>query len=154
MQPRTLNLIVFLSVLLVTLVCGATAVWLVVQNPRLADRLFYTVLGLFTMGAGGIMALIRVFGIHRQVNENLVLPENAAPVIGEARRESARYRTRLDIERSKATRTLSKPPIGDLPHIVPGAVGRNQENGRAKKALTSVLKHITKAVTSDEAAGS
>jgi hypothetical protein len=70
MQPRTLNLLVLISVLLLTFACGATPVWLALQNPTLTDKLFYALLGTFTAGAAAIIGLTRGLGLHRQGDEN------------------------------------------------------------------------------------
>jgi hypothetical protein len=129
MQARTLNLIVFFSVLLLTLACGATAVWLVLQNPKLADKLFYTVLGLFTMGASGIIGLIRAQGLHRQAVE-IPLPGPAAPPIGGRKRECAPHRERLDSELHKATSALPKPLKGALSHV--GSLADREGAGKVR----------------------
>ena len=70
MQSRAANLWAFLSALMLTLACGSAAVWLVLENPMLADKLFYTALGLFSLGAGGIIGLISTLDIYRPTKEN------------------------------------------------------------------------------------
>jgi hypothetical protein len=56
-QPRDPR-IPFFSGLFLTLVCGAIVLWFGLQNPKFAEQLFNTMLGLFAFGAGALMTLI------------------------------------------------------------------------------------------------
>jgi hypothetical protein len=58
MRAHILAFFVFSSGLALTLACGAVAFWLALQNPKFAEPLFNTFLGLFAFGAGAIMGLI------------------------------------------------------------------------------------------------
>ena len=65
----TRYLLVFFSAVLITIACGATAVWLVLQNPTLAEKLFYTVVSLFSMGVVAIIGLVRKLSCERRGGE-------------------------------------------------------------------------------------
>jgi len=130
MQPRTFHLIIFFSVLLLTLACGSTAVWLAVQNPTLTVALFFTMLGLFATGAGAIIGLIHLLRLHSKAEDSPPLPHAPAPPIdGDTEREGGTRRTSHS-ERRKATRALPKPPNGGVPRVVTPLGDRERAGGR------------------------
>jgi hypothetical protein len=70
MQPRTLDPIVFFSAVLLTAGSGITALWLALQNPQFADKLFYALITVFVAGAAAIVGLIRVAAVRGKSSDN------------------------------------------------------------------------------------